>query len=97
MECVIHREAAIGPTIAPDSSLRASKDFKKCSTSELRAPDLYLAAVAIDRTITHFLAALTFAQRALCAAAILLRPAAEIVLSFSGSISSRACRPSQTL
>ena len=30
----------------------------------------------------HFLAALTLAQRALCAAAILLRPAAEMVLFF---------------
>jgi hypothetical protein len=34
------------------------------------------------RTCSHFLAALTFAQRALCAAAILLRPAAEMVLFF---------------
>jgi len=35
-----------------------------------------------DRTCSHFLAALIFAQRALCAAAILLRPAAEMVLFF---------------
>lgn len=47
-------------------------------------------------TGTHFLAARTLAQRALWADAILLRPAAEMVL-FRDQISSRVGRPSQTL
>jgi hypothetical protein len=51
---------------------------------ETRTRDVYREAVAIKtaETRTYFLPALTFAQRALCAAAILLRPAAEMVLFF---------------
>ena len=49
---------------------------------ETQTRDPYLAAVKTADPGAYFFAALTFAQRALCAAAILLRPAAEIVLFF---------------
>ncbi len=52
------------------------------SIRETRTRDVYRKAVRSKQNCTHFLAALIFAQRALCAAAILLRPEAEMVLLF---------------
>src|ERR1700676_57145 len=69
---------------APNGPRLALGAFEICTPSRRRKPRC-LPEGGNDqngRNGAHFLAALIFAQRALCAAAILLRPAAEMVLFF---------------